>query len=236
MKRGRSAAPFPCLPRAFHEPHICCFSAQFLCGFGVSANLRYTFWSLTVGTCKSPQISAILRATSATSAQTHVKIQARKVSYDRLRELREDCPTHWPGVIGVLTILQLLYSILYYTILSYPILSYTVLYHTILYYNILYYTMRLPRPRPAAAFRPARTIAAAEIFSSLRRDAAFHVEARRVVLLLVVVLSLLILLITGIISISIILLSIITIRTISIAEILSSLRRDAAFHVAARRR
>ena len=45
------------------------FSAQFLRGFVVSANLSNTFGSFCNGKWKSPQICAILRETSTTTAQ-----------------------------------------------------------------------------------------------------------------------------------------------------------------------
>ena len=77
--------------REFHEPGFWHLFWQSLCGFVVSANLRNIVWSFYRGTCKSPQISAILRKTSTKNCATKYHIPNLPCSHEEMRNQISYC-------------------------------------------------------------------------------------------------------------------------------------------------
>ena len=74
-----------CLQTASSRARILCiFSAQFLRGFVVSANLRNTLLSFYRGSCQIPKPWAILHKTFTKNAQTNIKILALEIPYPQM--------------------------------------------------------------------------------------------------------------------------------------------------------
>ena len=68
--------------REFREPGFRCFSAACFARIRRLRRSQQYFWVVSLGgNAQSPQISAISRKTSAKTAQKHVKLLARKMSY-----------------------------------------------------------------------------------------------------------------------------------------------------------